>query len=183
MKALTLLLITLLSLSATSTACIVTGSVTDAMTMQRVAGALIFVPKSSVRAWAGIDGLFTLKMPKGTHRLKVAYFGYETKIVELKCDVDTVTMDIQLQLEQAQSEYIEISPMPSKEIGEAPPVSPRSCGANMEAKGISLGGQRPLVINGIRIDDPKHPDRFWKYSERKRSRIIKRVLIRKSSGK
>lgn len=111
MKTITGIILLLLNLSAFAQNASITGTVTDAESKKRIAGANIFISNTSKGTVSDANGYFALHdIPAGKYELVISNTGYETIVFSFNSNDLPKKLDVQMQIKVKQWETVNVTP-------------------------------------------------------------------------
>lgn len=111
MKTITGIILLLLNLSAFAQNASITGTVTDAESKKRIAGANIFISNTSKGTVSDANGFFALQdIPSGKYELVISNTGYETIVFPFNSNDLPKKLDVQMQIKVKQWETVNVTP-------------------------------------------------------------------------
>ncbi len=97
------------SLSVLAQDVTLTGTITDKETNEALVGASV-VTEGGTGVTTDLDGKYTIKLPKGVHRLKYSFIGYESKTREIDLSSGApATRNVALEIKSAQLDIVVVS--------------------------------------------------------------------------
>ncbi len=169
-----------------------TGTITDATTGQKLAGASVLIEGTTLGSATDLDGDYTiLRVPPGRHTISISFVGYQTLVVDNVLVESDKTTRLSFALEQAAVEAEEVvitwtkPPVDLTETNERTTVQGEvvrqlpmrqldqivalQAGAVTDASGDlhirgGRSGEIAYYVDGIRVEDPLSGDRAQQIS-------------------
>lgn len=111
MKIMTGILLLLYGFTASAQNASITGTVTDAQSKRKIAGANIFISNTSKGTVSNADGYFALyDIPAGKYELVISITGYETVVFPFNSNDLPKKLDVQMEIKVKQWETVNVTP-------------------------------------------------------------------------